>query len=160
MLKGEARSNYPEWLRVLGWDEFLGIPIILWAFAVFAVIFYLLIHRSIFGRYVYAIGSNRIAAKYSGINVQRVRFMVYTLTGFMSAVAAIFLTSRTTSTRADIAEGYELDVIAMVDFRRSVSTSGGRGKLIGPIIAVFIIGYLRYGLGLANLESLNTWLPS
>ena len=152
LLKGVAFSAYPEWLRFFGWDDFLGVPIILWAFAVFVVIFYLLIHRSIFGRSVYAIGSNRIAAKYSGINVQRVRFTVYLLTGLMAAVAAIFLTSRTTSTRSDIAEGYELDVIAMV-ILGGVSSAGGKGKLIGAVIAVFIIGYLRYGLGLANMES-------
>lgn len=152
MLKGEALSGYPSWFKVFGWSSFLGIPIMLWAFIGFGVIFYFVIHRSNFGRYVYAIGSNRTAARYSGVNVEKIRFIVYTLTGIMAGVCSIFLTSRTTSTRSNIAKGYELDVIAMV-IVGGVSSSGGRGRLIGPIIAVFIIGFLRYGLGLANIES-------
>lgn len=152
MLKGIALSDYPKWFRVFGWDSFLGIPIMLWGFVVCAVIYYFVIHRSNFGRAVYAIGSNRIVAKYAGIAVEKTRFIVYTLTGFMAGITSIFLTSRTTSTRSDIAMGYELDVVAMV-IVGGVSSAGGRGRLIGPIISVFIIGFLRYGLGLANVDS-------
>lgn len=152
ILKGEALSGYPSWFKVFGWGSFLGIPIMLWVFIGFGAVFYFVIHRSNFGRYIYAIGSNRMAARYSGINVEKIRFIVYTLTGIMAGVCSIFLTSRTTSTRSNIAKGYELDVIAMV-IVGGVSSAGGRGRLIGPIIAVFIIGFLRYGLGLANIES-------
>lgn len=151
-LKGEALSNYPDWFFVLGWNNILGVPIMFWSFLFFAVVFYLIIHKSVFGRYVLAIGSNRTTARYSGINVQRIRFMVYTIVGFMAAVTSLFLTSRTSSTRSDIAMGYELDIIAIV-ILGGISTSGGKGKLLGPVIAIFIIGYLRYGLGLVNIES-------
>ena len=70
----------------------------------------------------------------------------------MAAVAALFLTARMGSTRPNIAMGYELEVIAMVVLG-GISTSGGKGRMIGAIIAVFLIGYLRYGLGLINVQA-------
>ena len=152
ILKGQALSDYPKWFRFFGWDNILGLPVMLWAFILCIVIYYFVIHRSKFGRKLYAIGSNRISAKYAGVDVQKVRFIVYTAVGFMSGITALFLTSRTTSTRSDMAMGYELDVIAMVVLG-GVSSAGGKGTLAGPVVSVFIIGLLQYGLGLANLNS-------
>jgi rhamnose transport system permease protein len=74
------------------------------------------------------------------------------LAGFMSAITAIFLTSRMGSTRPNVAQGYELDVIAMVVLG-GVSTSGGTGRIAGPLLAIFIIGFLNYGLGLVNISA-------
>jgi rhamnose transport system permease protein len=97
-------------------------------------------------------GSNKLASRYSGVKTDRVLLIVGALTGLMSAVCAIFLTSRMGSTRPNVALGYELDVIAMVVLG-GVSTSGGTGRIAGPLLAIFIIGFLNYGLGLINVSA-------
>nr|MBO2493861.1 branched-chain amino acid ABC transporter permease [Clostridia bacterium]PZN09630.1 MAG: branched-chain amino acid ABC transporter permease [Caldicoprobacter oshimai] len=152
ILKDQASGNFPQWFSFLGWGYVGRIPFIIIVFAICAVIFSLLLHKTTFGRYVYAMGNNITASRFSGIQVDKIKIIVFTLTGFMSGVTALFLTSRMGSTRPNIALGYELDVIAMVVLG-GVSTSGGKGKMIGAIISAFLIGMLRYGLGLVNLPS-------
>jgi rhamnose transport system permease protein len=152
LLEDQAAGKFPSWFKFLGWGYVGGIPFILLVFAVFAVIFWYLLHRTTFGRRVYAIGSNPTAALFSGVQVDRIKIIVFTLAGLMSAVAALFLTSRMGSTRPNIATGYELEVIAMVVLG-GISTSGGKGRMIGAILAVFLIGFLRYGLGLVNVSA-------
>lgn len=97
-------------------------------------------------------GSNLTASQFSGIQVDKIKIIVFTLAGLMAAVTALFLTSRMGSTRPNIATGYELDVIAMVVLG-GISTSGGKGRMIGAILAIFLIGFLRYGLGLVNVPA-------
>jgi rhamnose transport system permease protein len=128
------------------------VPFILIVFAAAAIIFGLLLHKTSFGRSVYGMGSNLLACRYSGVKTGRVLMIVYLLTGFMSAVCAIFLTSRMGSTRPNVATGYEMNVIAMVVLG-GVSTSGGTGRIAGPLLAIFIIGFLNYGLGLINVSA-------
>lgn len=111
-----------------------------------------MLHKTTFGRRLYAIGSNSVASMYAGIHVQKIRLIVFTLTGLFAGVTALFLTARMGSTRPNIAEGYELDAISMVVLG-GFSTSGGKGRFIGVIISIFIIGFLRYGLGLINVPS-------
>ena len=152
LLKDQAAGKFPDWFNFLGWDYVAGIPFILIAFVAFAVAFGYLLHKTTFGRRVYAIGSNATAARFSGVRVDRIKIVVFTLAGLMSAVTALFLTSRMGSTRPNIATGYELDVIAMVVLG-GISTAGGKGRMIGAILAVFLIGYLRYGLGLVNVSA-------
>jgi Ribose/xylose/arabinose/galactoside ABC-type transport systems, permease components len=152
LLKDQAAGKFPEWFNFLGWDYVGGVPFILIAFVVFAIGFWYLLHKTTFGRKVYAMGSNLTASRFSGIQTDRIKIIVFTLTGLMSAVTALFLTSRMGSTRPNIATGYELDVIAMVVLG-GISTSGGKGRMIGAILAIFLIGYLRYGLGLVNVSA-------
>jgi rhamnose transport system permease protein len=152
LLKDQAAGKFPEWFNFLGWDYIGGIPFILIAFAVFAAAFWYLLHKTTFGRRVYAMGSNLTASRFSGVRTDRIKIVVFTLAGLMSAVTALFLTSRMGSTRPNIATGYELDVIAMVVLG-GISTAGGKGRMIGAILAVFLIGYLRYGLGLVNVSA-------
>jgi rhamnose transport system permease protein len=78
--------------------------------------------------------------------------VVSVLTGLMAGFTALFLTSRMGSTRPNVAQGYELDVIAMVVLG-GVSTAGGKGRIAGPLLAIFIIGFLNYGLGLVNVQA-------
>ena len=78
--------------------------------------------------------------------------VVSVLTGLMAGFTALFLTSRMGSTRPNVAQGYELEVIAMVVLG-GVSTSGGKGRIAGPLLAIFIIGFLNYGLGLVNIQA-------
>ncbi|OME87953.1 branched-chain amino acid ABC transporter permease [Paenibacillus sp. FSL A5-0031] len=152
ILEDQAAGSFPEWFSYLGWGYVGPIPFILIVFAVFAIVFSLLLHKTVFGRQLYAMGNNINAARFSGVNVDRVKVIVFTLAGLMSAVTALFLTSRMGSTRPNIAMGYELDVIAMVVLG-GISTAGGKGRMVGAILAVFLIGFLRYGLGLVNVQA-------
>lgn len=151
-LQDQASGNFPSWFKFLGWDYVGGIPFILIAFAIGVLIFGYLLHKTTFGRRVYAIGNNPTAAQYSGIQVGKIKVIVFTLAGLMAAVTALFLTSRMGSTRPNIATGYELEVIAMVVLG-GISTAGGKGRIIGAILAVFLIGFLRFGLGLVNVSA-------
>lgn len=152
ILEDQAAGKFPDWYTFLGWGYIGGIPFILIAFTVCAVIFGLLLHKTTFGRRVYAMGNNITASRFSGVKVDRIKVIIYTLAGLMSAVTALFLASRMGSTRPNVATGYELEVIAMVVLG-GVSTAGGKGKIIGAVLAVFLIGLLRYGLGLINVPA-------
>ncbi|OMC87478.1 branched-chain amino acid ABC transporter permease [Viridibacillus sp. FSL H7-0596] len=152
ILEDQASGDFPEWFGFFGWGYIFGIPFILIVFVIIAVMFGLLLHKTSFGRRVFAIGHNDVASKFSGVNVNRTKLIVYTLAGVMAALTAVFLASRMGSTRPNIANGYELDVIAMAALG-GISTAGGKGRLIGTVIAIFIIGYLQYGLGLINIPS-------
>ncbi|PKG24807.1 ABC transporter permease [Niallia nealsonii] len=152
ILEDQASGNFPEWFKLLGWGYINGIPIILIGFIIVAIVFTLLLHRTTFGRQVYAIGNNPTASKFSGVQIDKIKIIVFTLTGLMAAITALFLASRMGSTRPNIATGYELDVIAMAALG-GISTAGGKGRMLGTIIAVFIVGYLQYGLGLINISS-------
>ena len=152
ILGDQASGGFPEWYSFLGWGSVAGIPFILIVFAVVAVIFGLVLHKTRFGRSIYGMGFNTTTCEYSGLRTDRVTFIVFTLAGLMAAVTALFLTSRMGSTRPNVATGYELEVITMAALG-GVSTSGGIGKIGGPILAVFIIGYLSYGMGLANIQA-------
>jgi rhamnose transport system permease protein len=152
ILKDQASGSFPTWFSDIYWGSIGSIPYMLIVFIVFAVIFGVVLHKTTFGRRVYAIGSNRVASRYSGIQVDKIRLIIYTVTGTMAAITAIFLTSRMGSTRPNIATAYEMDAIAMVVLG-GISTSGGKGRFIGAVISIFIIGFLRYGLGLINVSS-------
>lgn len=152
ILKDQAAGKFPEWYSYLGWGYVGPIPFMLIAFIVFAVLFSLLLHKTTFGRSVYGMGNNITACRYSGIKTDKIKVMVFTLMGLMSSVTALFLISRTGSARPNIAVGYEMDVIAMVVLG-GISTLGGKGRMLGAIISIFIIGLLRYGLGLINVPA-------
>lgn len=152
ILQDQAAGGFPGWYSALGWESVGGVPIVVVAFAACAVVFALLLHKTTFGRRIYAMGSNATAARYSGVRTDSVILTVSVLTGLMAGVTALFLTSRMGSTRPNVAQGYELEVIAMVVLG-GVSTSGGKGRMAGPLLAVFIIGFLNYGLGLVNIPA-------
>jgi len=122
-------------------------------FLMMAVVFYMLLHRTSFGRKVFVIGNNPVAAEFSGVRVARVKFILFCLTGLMSGVAAILLTSRLGSTRPSIALGMELEVITMVVLG-GVSILGGAGSIQGVVLAAFIMGLVTFGLGLLNVPGI------
>ena len=124
-------------------------PIII--FAVLAVIFGLVMHKTVFGRQMFAVGANKKAAAYAGIKVEKVRMIVFTLTGLMCGFAAIFYCAKLGSVKSDVADGFDLEAISMCVLG-GISTAGGKGTMVGAVIAIFIIGLLRYGLGLINLS--------
>ena len=152
LMGDQAAGGFPKWFSFLGWGSVMGIPFIVICFIVVAVLFGFLLHKTILGRMVSGMGFNKTTCEYSGINVNRITMIVFTLSGLMAGVTAIFLTSRMGSTRPNVAMGYELEVIAMVALG-GVSTNGGIGRIAGPILAVYIFGYLSYGMGLANMQA-------
>ncbi len=152
ILENRAAGGFPEWYSFFGWGSIGRVPFMVIVFAVCAIIFGLILHRTAFGRCVYGMGHNKRACLYSGVKTGKIIIIVSVLTGLMAGFTAIFLTSRMGSTRPNVALGYELQVIAMVVLG-GVSTAGGKGKIFGPILAIFIIGYLSYGLGLVNISA-------
>lgn len=122
-------------------------------FAVMAVVFYVLLHHTTFGRRVFVIGNNPVAAAFSGVRVRRIKFALFCLTGVMSGVAAVLLTSRLASTRPSIAQGWELEIITMVVLG-GVNILGGSGNIIGIVLAALIMGMVTFGLGLLNVPGI------
>lgn len=145
-------SKYPPSFSFLGRGTVLHMPFPLVVFIVLFAITWFLLHRTTFGRKVYAIGSNKTAAFYSGIKVDRVLVTVFSLTGLFAAIAGIIMTSRNNSTRGNMAQGLELDAITMVVLG-GVSMDGGKGNLLGVVMAVFIIGIFRTGMYAMNVSS-------
>ena len=122
-------------------------------FSILAVLYGIILHMTNFGRAVYAIGNNPTGALFSGIRVNRVKFILFLLTGLMSGVAAICLTSRLGSTRPSIAFGWELEIVTMVVLG-GVNILGGSGSISGVIIAAFVMGLVTFGLGLLNVPGI------
>jgi rhamnose transport system permease protein len=152
ILEDQASGKFPTWFNYLGWGNVGSVPFMFLVFIVFAIGFAFLLHLTTFGRRLYGMGSNITACHYSGVSVDKMKIIVFTMAGFMAGITALFLTSRMGSTRPNVALGYELDVITMVVLG-GVSTAGGKGRMIGAIMAIFLIGYLRYGLGLINIPA-------
>ncbi|MFN3662377.1 ABC transporter permease [Yoonia sp.] len=154
VLGDQAFTGYPPGFAYFGqgyvWWVF-SFELVL--FTVLAVIYWVLLHRSSFGRAVYAIGNNATAAQFSGIRVARVKFILFLMTGLMSGVAAVCLTSRLGSTRPSIAMGFELEVVTMVVLG-GVNILGGSGSIPGVVLAALIMGMVTFGFGLLNVPGI------
>ena len=116
------------------------------------IIAVLIVNRTQLGRHIYAVGGNAQAAQFSGINVQKVKFIVYTYTGIMSGIAGIIVASRLYSGQPTAGDGAVMDAIAAVVVG-GTSMSGGSGRLGGTLIGVLIIGVLNNGLNLMGVDS-------
>ncbi|API56246.1 ABC transporter permease [Rhizobium leguminosarum] len=154
VLGDQAYGKYPADFA------YFGQGYVVWVFSfefvlfiVLAILFAILLHATNFGRQVYAIGNNDFAARFSGIPVERVKFILFLLTGVMSGVAAVCLTSRLGSTRPSIAQGWELEVVTMVVLG-GISILGGSGTIVGVVIAAFVMGLVTFGLGLLNVPGI------
>ena len=154
VLGDKAFRGYPPDFAFFGQGYvFWVIAFELVLFAILAMIYGVLLHKTNFGRAVYAIGNNATGALFSGIRVGRVKFILFLLTGLMSGVAAICLTSRLGSTRPSIAFGWELEIVTMVVLG-GVSILGGSGSIPGVVIAAFVMGLVTFGLGLLNVPGI------
>jgi rhamnose transport system permease protein len=154
VLGDKAFTGYPADFAYFGQGYILWvISFELALFAAVALVFGVLLHLTSFGRMVYAIGNNPTAALFSGIRVARVKFILFLLTGLMSGVAAICLTSRLGSTRPSIAFGWELEVVTMVVLG-GVSILGGSGTIPGVVLAAIIMGLVTFGFGLMNVPGI------
>lgn len=154
LLGDEAARGYPPGFTFIGQGRVFGslmIPFGLVLFAVLALFFGLLLHRTAFGRMTYAIGNNEDACRYSGVPVARVKMTIYIMSGFMAALAGIVLAARFGSTRPDIGLGLELDVITATVLG-GVAITGGSGTMVGAVLSLILIGELKYGMGLLNVQ--------
>ena len=127
-------------------------PISFFLVVLTGIVFIIVASRMNYGRKLYAIGSNARTSFYSGIKVKRTIFIAYALMGLFSGLAALFLTAATYGANTTTGKGFEMDAIAMAVFG-GVSTTGGKGKILGAFIAAFTILCLRVGLGQKNLNS-------
>lgn len=141
-----------EVLAYIGNGYLFGVPFpIILMIVVFAVGFFILTQTT-FGRYVYALGGNEDATKLSGVNTDRVKILVYTISGFLAAVAGIIITARLSSAQPTAGSGYELDAIAAVVLG-GTSLAGGVGSILGTVTGALIIGVLNNALNLMNVSS-------
>ena len=150
--QGRPIWELPDEFKVLGTGRWAGLPIP----TIMMILVYITAHvaltRTRFGRHVYAVGGNPEAARLAGIRTNRVLIQVYTLCGVLTAVSGILLASRLNSGQPNAGLMYELDVIASVVVG-GTSLNGGRGSIIGTFIGSMLIGVLRNGLNLLDVES-------
>jgi rhamnose transport system permease protein len=148
----QARSvrDYPQWFYALGQRDTLGIPNQLYFLVIAAIITAIILSRTTFGRSLYAIGNNELAARFSGIPVKRNKLIIYTLSGLMSGFAGYVLVSRVSTTRSDMGSGWELDAIAAVVLG-GTSIFGGSGSIVGAMIGLVLIQLLKNGLALTGV---------
>lgn len=141
-----------DFFRMMGAGYFGFIPLpVIWMLLAFAILYFIL-KKTTFGRHTYAIGGNEESSRLSGVKVDRVKIYVYSLSGFLAALAGIILTSRLDSAQPNAGLTYELDAIAAVVLG-GTSLSGGKGWIVGTIIGALIIGVLNNGLNLLNVSS-------
>jgi rhamnose transport system permease protein len=147
-------SGFPSTFVGIDMRYFPGthVPGPLLIFIAAALLTILLLHGSAFGRYVYAIGNNEVACRFSGVAVDRIVLTLFVLSGLVSAFAGLILTSRLQTSRSDFATGFELQAIT-VAVLGGADIFGGRGTIYGTVLALFIIGLLQNGLTLANISS-------
>ena len=132
--------------------SFLGVPVAIWVMVLFAVAATLILRRTPFGRWVYAVGGNERAAELSGVPVKKVKLRVYVISGFCAAVTGLIISSELTSAAPQLGETFELNAIAAVVIGGAALT-GGRGNVRGVLIGAFVIGFLSDGLVMVGVST-------
>jgi rhamnose transport system permease protein len=152
-LGDQAARGYPEAFTYFGQGKVFQtlIPFSVALFLFMAVIFGLVLHRTTFGRYLYSIGNNENATNYSGVPVAKIKFIIYMLSGFMASLAGLILAARFGSTRPDNGTGLELAVITAAVLG-GVDINGGKGSMLGAVLSLLLIGLMRFGMGLLNIQ--------
>ncbi|WP_430610273.1 ABC transporter permease [Enterococcus sp. DIV0876] len=136
----------------LGRGYLFGIPFpVVLMFVIYFVLF-LLLHKTSFGRKTYAIGGNEKAAFVAGVKIDKVKMVIYSISGLMASISGMIITSRLNSAQPTAGQSYEMDAIAAVVLG-GTSLSGGRGRLFGTLIGALIIGTLNNGLNLLGVSS-------
>ena len=152
MLKERSISTFPDWYQSIGFGT-IGATPVPWSSIIFVLLFLgfaIFLHATHWGRALYAIGNNRVAARFSGIDIRRAILGVFVTSGVMCSIAAIVLTAYLASARSDIATGLELPVITAVVLG-GVSIFGGSGTLLGVLVALLVLAFVQNSLGLAGV---------
>lgn len=153
LLGDQAARGYPESFTYLGQGKIgsTPIPFSLVLFLGFALIFGLVLHKTTFGRYLFAIGNNENTCRYSGVNVDGIKISIFVISALMATLAGIILAARFGSTRPDIGLGLELDVITATVLG-GIDILGGSGTMVGALLSLFLIGTARFGMSLMNIQ--------
>jgi len=151
LLEDRSIGDFPAWFDRLGQQPLLGpVPLSLIVFFLLVILAVIVLQYSGFGRKVYTIGNSIDVSEYSGVNVRRVKMILFIMSGTAAALAGVFFAARLGAVRGDLALGFELDIITMV-LLGGVSIFGGSGTLTGVILAILIVLNLRNGMSLLNL---------
>lgn len=151
LVEDRGITDFPEWFDRLGQAPVLGpFSLSMVIFFGLAALFFVILQRSVFGRQVYFIGSNKDVAAFSGVNVRRIKTTIFTLSGLISALAGILFAARLGAVRGDAALGFELDIITIV-LLGGVSIFGGSGTMVGTFLSILIVLNLRNGMALSNI---------
>jgi ribose transport system permease protein len=149
---GAPLSGFPDAFTDFSVGAFLGIPYLFWAVIIVAVPAYVLLHHTRYGRYIYATGSNREAARLSGVNVGRTIYIVYIISSVLAALAGVLTASRIGVAIANTGEGWELQSIA-ASVIGGTSLFGAIGSVSGPLLGAILISTINNGANLVNLNS-------
>jgi rhamnose transport system permease protein len=151
LVEDRGIGGFPDWFNALGQQPLLGpFPLAMLIFFALAATFYVALERTAFGRMVYFIGANRDVAEYTGLEVRRVKAVVFVLSGTVASLAGLLYAARVGSVRGDVALGFELDIITIV-LLGGVSIFGGSGTMVGTVLAILIVLNIRNGMALANI---------
>lgn len=150
----EPFLGFTEGVQAVGKGYVLGIPVPVIIMVIIFILGYIFLYRTYFGRYIYAIGGNSETARLSGIKVERIQMLVYTLAGLLTGIAGMIVMGRVNSGQPSLGVGFELEVITAVVLG-GVSIAGGAGSLSGVILGVFIMGVLSNGLIILNVSEYN-----
>jgi ribose/xylose/arabinose/galactoside ABC-type transport system permease subunit len=131
---------------------FLGLPNLIWYFALVLILCHILLRKTVFGKWTYAVGGNEAATRLSGVNVKNVKLILYSICGALAGLAGLLLASRITSGNPRVGDGYELDAIAAAVIG-GVSMAGGSGTIIGTLIGVLILGVIQNGFDILGLST-------
>lgn len=151
LVKDQSLGNFPAWVTDLGQKGLIGpLPLSLVLFFVLLIVLGVLLHRTGFGRQVVVIGTNAEVARFSGLDVAKVKTVLFVLSALVAALAGMLYAARLGSVRGDSALGFELDIITMV-LLGGVSIFGGKGSMTGVFLSILIILNLRNGMALLNV---------
>lgn len=151
LVEDRSIGGFPEWFNRLGQQPLLGtLPLSIMIFFSLLILFLLVLHTTAFGRYVFIIGNNREAARYSGVRVRQTKMALYVLSGLVASLAGLLYAARLGAVRSSMAEGFELDIITMV-LLGGVSIFGGKGTLVGVGLSIMLVLCLRNGMNLLGI---------
>jgi rhamnose transport system permease protein len=153
----KSLGSFPEWFNAIDSITVLDIfgariSVTLVFFLLMAAVFYMLLHRTAFGRTVFAIGANEQAAIHSGVNTRRVKMLLFLMSGTLSAIAGLLTMSRLLLVQYSLQLYTEIDIVIMV-LLGGADINGGRGSIIGTLIAIFLVIILKTGLIVANITA-------
>lgn len=149
---GLGMGDYAYMFEWIGFGRVLGIPVPIIIMAIVFIVAWYILKFTKLGRHIYAVGGNESATRLSGINVDRVKIIVYMVSGLLCALAAMIEVSRLSSAQPTAGMGYEMDAIAAVVLG-GTSMAGGRGKIIGTLIGALILGFLNNGMNLLGVDA-------
>lgn len=153
--QAQSVRGYPAWFLSIGQGDLFGVPTQLWLLAIATIGGIFILRFTPVGRKIYAIGNNEAAARYSGVDVARIKLWIYAGSGLLASIAAVVFVSRVSTTRSDMGTGLELDAITAVVLG-GTSIFGGRGSIIGSLLGLVLIQALKNGLSLSGVKGDGT----